>query len=350
MKFAGPRVPLARLGVRLFFDKRLDRFDFLGRGPMENYVDRKRGFDVGLYSTGVNEQYAYEKPMERANHEDVRWAALTGAGLPGLLAQADGDLLQVSALPHTDEQMTPVEYKIDLPPSEATVLCLSAKTLGVGSNGCGPRPLEKYIVWSKPARSPTSCGSCRPDRNRRPNSAGCRHRAARPAAAAARRRAASDRSRWRVVSCTSFEEGEGEPEHAIDGDPATFWHSRWSDQPTRNPHELVIDFGAVAEGRRGRSTGPARTWRTAGSRTTRSSSAPMARPGDRPAATGRFENHATRARGHVAAAGDRAVHEVRREERGERQHLRRDRRTGHCPRGVKHVAGRNITLRVRILG
>ena len=75
VKFAGPRVPLARLGVRLLLDKRLDRFDFLGRGPMENYADRKRGFDVGLYGTGVNEQYAYEKPMERGNHEDVRWAA-----------------------------------------------------------------------------------------------------------------------------------------------------------------------------------------------------------------------------------------------------------------------------------
>jgi beta-galactosidase len=151
VKFDGPRVALARLGVRLLLDKRLDRFDFLGRGPMENYADRKRGFDVGLYSTGVNEQYAYEKPMERANHEDVRWAALSGAGMPGLLAQADGDLLQASVLPHTDEQMTPVEYQIDLPKSEATVFCLSVRTLGVGSNGCGPRPLEKYIVWSEPA-------------------------------------------------------------------------------------------------------------------------------------------------------------------------------------------------------
>jgi beta-galactosidase len=152
VKFDGPRVPLARLGVRMLLDKRLDRLDFLGRGPMENYPDRKRGFDVGLYSSGVNDQYAYEKPMERANHEDIRWVGLTGAKLPGLFAQADGGLLQMSALPHTDEQMTPVEYKIDLPKSEATVFCLSAKTLGVGSNGCGPRPLEKYIVWSEPAR------------------------------------------------------------------------------------------------------------------------------------------------------------------------------------------------------
>jgi beta-galactosidase len=150
--FAGPRIVLARLGVRLLLDKRLKQFDFLGRGPMENYADRKRGSDVGLYSVGVGEQYAYEKPMERANHEDVRWAALTGQRLPGLLAQTDGDFLQVSALPHTDEQMAPVEYKIDLPDSAATVLCLSAKTLGVGSAGCGPRPLDKYIVWSARAK------------------------------------------------------------------------------------------------------------------------------------------------------------------------------------------------------
>jgi len=245
VKFAGPRVPLARLGVRLLLDKRFDRLDFLGRGPMENYADRKRGFDVGLYHVGVNEQYAYEKPMERANHEDVRWAALTGAGQPGLLAQADGNLLQVSALPHTDEQMTPVEYKIDLPASKATVLCLSAKTLGVGSNGCGPRPLEKYIVWSRPAlfsyvfRLLPAGEKPTPELGRLPSP----HRPRQEVWMAAPR-SRTDRSRWRVVSCTSFQAGEGEPEQVIDGDPSTYWHSRWRTNPTRNPHELVIDFGA----------------------------------------------------------------------------------------------------------
>jgi len=56
--------------------------------------------------------------------------------------------MQVAALPHTDEQMYPVEYKIDLPASAATVFCVSTKTLGVGSNSCGPRPLDKFLVWS----------------------------------------------------------------------------------------------------------------------------------------------------------------------------------------------------------
>jgi len=30
----------------------------------------------------------------------------------------------------------------------STVFCLSTKTLGVGSNSCGPRPLDKYIIWT----------------------------------------------------------------------------------------------------------------------------------------------------------------------------------------------------------
>jgi len=44
-----------------------------------------------------------------------------------------------------------VEYKIDLPPSGHTVLCISHQTLGAGSWGCGPKPLEPYIVRSRPA-------------------------------------------------------------------------------------------------------------------------------------------------------------------------------------------------------
>ena len=45
--------------------------------------------------------------------------------------------------------MYPVEYKIDLPARTATVLCVSTKTLGVGSNSCGPRPLEKFQVFAE---------------------------------------------------------------------------------------------------------------------------------------------------------------------------------------------------------
>ena len=120
--------------------------DFFGRGPFENYSDRKSASEVGLYQIGVNEQYEYEKPMERGNHEEVRWAKLSGKDMPSLMVKSDDKLMQVAALPHTDEQMNPVEYKIDLPASTATVFTVSTKTLGVGSNSCGPQPLEKFKV------------------------------------------------------------------------------------------------------------------------------------------------------------------------------------------------------------
>jgi beta-galactosidase len=147
----GERIPLARIGVRMLLDKRIDRLTYFGRGPMENYSDRKRGSDVGVYSSSVKEQLTpYAKPMECGNHEDVRWVALTSATLPGLLAHSEGEPMQVSALPYTDEQLDPPEYSVDLPESTATVVTLAARTLGVGSKSCGPKPLDQYIVWSDP--------------------------------------------------------------------------------------------------------------------------------------------------------------------------------------------------------
>jgi beta-galactosidase len=151
VSFSDPKLILARLGVRLFLKKEMDQFDYLGRGPMENYGDRKSGFDVGHYASSVEKQLTpYEKPMECGNHEDVRWANLTSEKGAGVTVKQVDSFLQVSALPYSDEEMDPVEYKIDLPKSKGTVLCVSHKTLGVGSNGCGPRPLEQFMVYAKP--------------------------------------------------------------------------------------------------------------------------------------------------------------------------------------------------------
>ncbi|PWS28623.1 glycoside hydrolase family 2 [Pedobacter yonginense] len=149
--FSDPKLILAKIGVRLFLKQDLDHFDYLGRGPMENYADRKSGFDIGHFFSSVNEQMTpYEKPMESGNHEDVRWANIkTTSGL-GLSIKQGEDLFQVAALPYSDEEMENIEYKIDLPKSKGTVLSISHKTLGVGSWGCGPKPLEPYMVYAKP--------------------------------------------------------------------------------------------------------------------------------------------------------------------------------------------------------
>lgn len=146
-----PKMVLARMGVRIMLDKRFDQASYFGRGPMENYADRKRGFDIGVYESTVAEQLTpYEKPMEGGNHEDIRWARVTNAAGNGLMVQSNGTLLQASMLPYSDEDMDKVEYRVDLPQVNKTVFCISHQTLGVGTAGCGPRPLPQYVVYAAP--------------------------------------------------------------------------------------------------------------------------------------------------------------------------------------------------------
>ncbi len=146
-----PKLAVARIGVRIFLDKKFDQASYFGRGPMENYADRKRGFDIGVYNSTVKEQLTpYEKPMDCGNHEDVRWAKVTTASGNGLMAQSGNTLMQVSMLPYSDEVLDKAEYRIDLPPCNATVFCISHLTLGVGTASCGPRPLPGYIVYAEP--------------------------------------------------------------------------------------------------------------------------------------------------------------------------------------------------------
>ena len=297
----GKRIPFARLGVRMLLNPGMDQFAYFGRGPLENYADRKRGSDVGLYGSSVRGNMTpYAKPMENGNHEDVRWAAVSGKGLPCLMAQADGGVLQAAALPYTDEQMDPVEYTVDLPPSTASVFVVAARTTGVGSNGCGPRPADEYIVWSAPAsfsyvlrllpagaKLPLAGRLQAPASRVKPvlaardfggtvtlssETAGAKieyalaggawQSYAAPFAApdaqqlSVRASAAGmagfdgvvalgkldRRARWKVTA-SSFERGEGEPANAVDGQNNTFWHSRWTGSAAAHPHWLAVDFG-----------------------------------------------------------------------------------------------------------
>ena len=238
----GRKIPLARMGVRLQLVKAFDQFTYLGRGPMENYSDRKRGSDFGLYSSTVRAQMTpYAKPMECGNHENVRWAALTGKNLPTLMVQADESDLQVSALPYTDEVMTPIEYTVDLPESTSTVVNVATHTLGVGSNGCGPRPLEPYMLWSTPdsfsylIRLLPAKQTDLPATGRL-SAPQARVKPAMPAHEAAKT------IPGKVIAASSFESGEGDPAHAVDGNTETFWHSRWSNDEAQPPHFLVIDY------------------------------------------------------------------------------------------------------------
>ncbi len=77
---------IVRMGMNLIMPRSFDQFTWLGRGPQENYQDRKTGAFVGLYKMPVADiYYPYVRPQENGNRTDVRWAAVTDTSGNGLL-------------------------------------------------------------------------------------------------------------------------------------------------------------------------------------------------------------------------------------------------------------------------
>jgi len=82
---ASPEAVLPRIGFTFEVDSIYHNFAWYGRGPWENYRDRKESCFPGLYHSTVAEQWTpYMRPQENGNHEEVRFIALTDASGRGL--------------------------------------------------------------------------------------------------------------------------------------------------------------------------------------------------------------------------------------------------------------------------
>ncbi len=79
-----------RIGVRFRLPQTMNQVQYFGRGPEENYVDRKAGTLVGRYQTTAEEMYVnYVRPQENGHRTDTRWVTLTNQDGSGLLVLAD---------------------------------------------------------------------------------------------------------------------------------------------------------------------------------------------------------------------------------------------------------------------
>jgi len=142
--------PLPRVGMQLVLDGWLNRLEWYGRGPHENYVDRKESAPVGRYRGTVQEQYVpYVRPQEFGAKSDCRWAALTDRRGIGLLAIGQ-PLLIVTAHHYSPENLNAARHTFDLKRENRTYLYLDYRHCGLGSASCGPGPLPEYMVEPKP--------------------------------------------------------------------------------------------------------------------------------------------------------------------------------------------------------
>ncbi len=143
---------LPRIGIQLTIPRGFEKILWFGRGPHENYCDRKEGALIGIYSSTVDEQHVpYIRPQENGNKTDVRWVALLDSLGFGLLA-VGMPLIEFSAHHYTVEDLEKAKHTFELKRREDIILNLDYMQSGLGGGSCGPDTLPQYLVKSEPVK------------------------------------------------------------------------------------------------------------------------------------------------------------------------------------------------------
>ncbi|MHC5201348.1 glycoside hydrolase family 2 TIM barrel-domain containing protein [Myroides sp. LJL119] len=131
---------LAHIGYTMQVNPELINYTYYGKGPFNNYNDRKTGAVIAQYESKVENLYVpWTKPQSTGNREQVRWASLTNSQDLGVVFIADQEF-SASALPYSELELTLAPHSYELPHSNSTHLYLLDKVTGLGGNSCGQGP------------------------------------------------------------------------------------------------------------------------------------------------------------------------------------------------------------------
>ena len=148
-----PNMP--RFGMQMEIPKEFENVRWYGRGPHENYWDRKTGAGLGIYSGTVDQLiHNYVRPQENGNRSDVRWAAFLNEEGMGLL---------ITGVPSFDFSLWPWEMEsleetrhgkkrhlFELERSRSLTLNIDYKQMGVGGDtSWGARTHREYRLEEK---------------------------------------------------------------------------------------------------------------------------------------------------------------------------------------------------------
>lgn len=159
---------MMRIGNDIQLNKNFGTIQWYGRGPGENYWDRKTASLIGTYKQSIKDQYfAYARPQESGNKTEVRWVNFTNSKGKGIKFEYADSLLSFSALPYAVEDLDPEAEKKQYHSGELVVgdkiyLHVDLLQLGVqGIDSWGSLPLKEYCIpfknqeysyWIKPIK------------------------------------------------------------------------------------------------------------------------------------------------------------------------------------------------------
>ena len=137
---------IPKLGFRMRLDAGYSDVEWYGRGPWENYPDRKTGYMVGHYRMPLDVfAVDYAVPQDNANRSDVRWFALSGGG--NVLKVTGLQEMNFRAWPYSEEDLEAAKHPQDLPDRGYVNVNIDYKIHGVGGNdGWGARTMDAYTI------------------------------------------------------------------------------------------------------------------------------------------------------------------------------------------------------------
>ena len=237
------KVILPRIGYSMVLPSELNQYDYYGRGPVNNYNDRKTSQFIGWYHSPVAEQgIMLPKPQAQGNREEVRWCAVTNSQQQGVVFISDSTM-SASALPWSQQELTLAAHPYQLPKSSGTHLHLDAKVTGLGGASCGQGgPLTPDQVRS----TPTTFGFIiRPAvKSELPNLVKVSATGRKMVQDIMQQMKQNQQSTGlQIAFASSQEPDEGDAAYLVDGDPSTIWHTMYSITLAKYPHWVDFDAG-----------------------------------------------------------------------------------------------------------
>ena len=291
---------LPRLGYVMKVPQQYSNFTYYGRGPIDNYADRKSGQLIEQYTNSVAGEFVnFPKPQDMGNHEDVRWCALTNQAGNGAVFIAT-DRLSASALQYSALDLILASHPYQLPKAGDTYLHLDCAVTGLGGNSCGQggplvhdrvfanqhsmgfiiRPASKELsvvanvapagdlplsITRTPAgvveltsakKDAVICYSIdgskkvqeytEPVPMRNGGTIKAWYKDSKDISSTMKFEKIES-IQTQVVYASSQESGEGDASHLTDGDPNTIWHTMYSVTVAKYPHWVDLDAGEVKE-------------------------------------------------------------------------------------------------------
>ena len=140
-----PEIP--RLGILFELPREYEQLPGYGRGPWDNYPDRKVSCPIGLWKSTVSEQYVhYPRPQDSGNHEDCTYIELKTKKGKKLRIEAADEPFSFSALPYSAQYLASKTHDYELKDQGKTFLSIDCAVMGLGNSSCGPGVLKKYAI------------------------------------------------------------------------------------------------------------------------------------------------------------------------------------------------------------